>query len=302
MVQNMQTELPIEIELPLSFDVVYANVMDALGDLTNRPVDHIVNDPDVTLITKRIEVRTPWIWLGDCGKISVIKYGTQSTRLRFFPPPLPTYEETCGYLSMKDTIPYRECQRDLFKRYFWLKYHREPEYIEYSLYFEEIQPDVLQHLNDARDRLNESRLWNYKWFIAMLADILKFRIPDENQPDLPEPVVEKPADGRGEPPAPGEPPATETPITGNLLPEVGMAKEKYGDYAPDTALRILQALPRAYDRCTRVAGRWGPKWVAEEVNINPTTVSRYLRVFYETNLLKIKDIPLPYTPKNKHQT
>jgi hypothetical protein len=77
------------------------------------------------------------------------------------------------------------------------------------------------------------------------------------------------------------------------LPPLTAMKQLYEDYNPETAQRILDNLPAAFEKHGREGGKWGPRFVAPLVGINATTVGRYFRALKQAGVTTWKDIKLP---------
>jgi hypothetical protein len=78
-------------------------------------------------------------------------------------------------------------------------------------------------------------------------------------------------------------------------------KQFYADYSPRTALKILEAIPKAWAAYNEAGGRWGPQKIAEQYDLDIPTMSRYLKAFWMAGLREFEHegekIPNPYKPR-----
>jgi len=89
------------------------------------------------------------------------------------------------------------------------------------------------------------------------------------------------------------PPPTTPPLKEGELPDVETMKRYYRDYNPETAKRILNALPKAWELKETHGGRWGRGMIAKCIPIAPGTISHYLTAFREAGLREWGSIKLP---------
>jgi len=92
---------------------------------------------------------------------------------------------------------------------------------------------------------------------------------------------------------PLNPPPTKPPLKEGELPDVETMKQYYRDYNPETAKRILNVLPKAWEIKETQGGRWGPGMIAQCIPIAPGTISHYLVAFRKAGLREWGSIKLP---------
>jgi hypothetical protein len=79
-------------------------------------------------------------------------------------------------------------------------------------------------------------------------------------------------------------------------------KDYYADYNVQTAMQILEAIPKAYKsyRSSR-RGRWGPGLIRKETMTiqRSETVGKYLKAFCLAEVKVWKGVPIPYHPSHR---
>ena len=152
-------------------------------------------------------------------------------------------------------------------------------------------------------------------------------LPVKEDASAPPPVQSEPtgapapSQAQTEPPPHAKDSAPESPLTGNaetpttdidrLLSDRRTMRRYFKDYEPDTAKKIIAAIPEAWESYKDAGGQWGPQYIAKQLTyVGSTTVGRYLRAFKEAGITETNGIEIPHrrrknpvnNPRQIHQS
>jgi hypothetical protein len=310
----METKLPSEVELPMPIDVVNANVLDVLTELSLSRTDSIPGGQDQPLMTHKITDLHGWRKVGYCGEIRLIKYTAQSTRMRLVKAAPPSDIECYEWFLGKSGATKEQVESELFRILFQEKYNRKVGLLDEYEHFREFETAIWHRFIQVIGQLVDLRQEIFLKVVSRLAQVLKFNLevppqtggqtwgetgvrpPDDQAGRLVTVPTAAPINQPGVVAASNKPDAAYT-VPAQLLPAFAIAKAKYKDFSYETACRILEGLPKAFQKYQSRGGRWGPRWVSEEIGINSTTLSRYFAAFHAAGIDQYQGISMPYKPR-----